>query len=84
MNKTTCQFPVFTIKIDFQNMSVSGDVRFENILNSLHGDFTAEMPSRNPCLLWNGVFYEECVEEFQVFTIKIDFRNMFASGKVRF
>ena len=54
-------------------MSASRKVRFENILNSLHDDFTAKMLPRDPCLLWNGVFYEECVEEFQVFIIKIDF-----------
>ena len=29
-------------------------------------------------------FYKECAEEFQVFTIKIDFQNMFATGGVRF
>ena len=80
MNKTTFQFPVFTIKIDFRNMSASG----KNVLTSLHGTLTAKMPPRDPSLLWNRVFYKEWVEEFQVFTIKIDFRNMFASGEVRF
>ena len=54
-------------------MSASGEVRFEKNLNSLHG----------PSLPWNGVFYKEWVES-QVFTIKIDFRNMFASGEVKF
>ena len=65
-------------------MSVSGEVIFENTLNSLHSAFTAKKPPHNPSLPWNGVFYKEWVEEFQVFTIKIDFRNMIASGKVRF
>ena len=84
MNKTTCQFPVFTIKIDFQNMSASGEIRFENSLNSFHGRFTAKTLPHDPSLLWNGVFYKEWVEEFQVFTIKINFQNIFASGEVRF
>ena len=52
-------------------MFESGEIRFENSLNSLYGVFTAKMPPRNPSLPWNGVFYEECVEEFQVFTIKM-------------
>ena len=65
-------------------MSASGKVRFENRMNSLHGTFNAKTPLRDPILPWNGVFYKECVEEFQVFTIKIEFRNMFASGEVRF
>ena len=65
-------------------MSASGKDRFENSLNSLHGTFTAKTPPHDPNLPWNGVFYKECVEEFQVFTIKIDFQNMFASGEVRF
>ena len=65
-------------------MSASGEVRFANSLNSLHGAFTAKTPPRDPILPWNDVFYKECVEEFQVFTIKIDFRNIFASGEVKF
>ena len=54
-------------------MPGSGKVRFENSLNSLHGAFTAKTPPHDPSLSWNDVFYKECVEEFQVFTIKIDF-----------
>ena len=85
MNKTTCQFPVFTIKIDFQNMPASSKVRFENSLNSLHSTFAAKTSSHTSNVMpWNEVFYKEWVEEFQAFTIKIDFRNMFASVEVRF
>ena len=65
-------------------MSASREVRLENCVNSLHGAFTAKTPPHDPSLPWNGVFYKECVEEFEVFTIKMDFRNMFASGEVRF
>ena len=54
-------------------MSANGEVRFENSLNSLHGTFTAKTSPRDPSLPWNGVFYKEWVEEFQVFAIKIDF-----------
>ena len=75
---------MFTIKIDFQNMSASSKVRFENSLNSLHSAFAAKTSSHDPSLPWNEVFYKEWVEEFQAFTIKIDFRNMFASLEVRF
>ena len=64
-------------------MSASGKVRFENNPNSF-AVFTAKTLPRDPILPWNGVFYKECVEEFQVYTIKIGFRNMFANGKVRF
>ena len=75
---------MLTIKIDITNMSANREVRFENSLNSLHGAFSAKTLSRDPSLPWNGVFYKKCVEEFQVFAIKIDFRKMFASGEVRF
>ena len=64
-------------------MSVSGEVRFEYSLNSLHDAFTAKTRAIQVCLEM-GIFYKECVEEFQVFPIKIVFRNMFASDKVRF
>ena len=64
---------MFTIKIGIPNMSASGEVRFENNLNSLHGTFIVKTLLRDPSLPWNDVFYKECVEEFQVFTIKIDF-----------
>ena len=49
MDKTTSQFPVFTIEIDFRNMSASGEVRFENSLNSLHGTFTAKTHAIQIC-----------------------------------
>ena len=65
-------------------MSAGGKIRFENSPNSLHGAFTAKRPPRDPILPLNGVFYKVCVEEFQIFTTKIDFQNMFASGEVRF
>ena len=65
-------------------MSASGKDRFENSLNSLHGIFTVKTPRQDPSLPQNNVFYKECVEEFQVFSIKIDFRNMFARGEVDF
>ena len=54
-------------------MFVRGDVRFVNSLKSLHCAFTAKMSPHDPSLPWNGVFYKEQVDEFQVFTIKIDF-----------
>ena len=67
------EFQVFTIKIDFRNMFASGEVRFENSLNSLHGAFTVKTPPRDPSLPWNKVFYKKWVEEFHMFAIKIDF-----------
>ena len=57
MRKTTCQFPVFTIKTYFRNVSASGEVRFENSLNSLHGAFTSKTPAQDPSLPWNGVYF---------------------------
>ena len=48
---------MFTIKIDIPNMSASGEVRFENSLNSLHGPFTAKTPPHDPNLPWNAVYF---------------------------
>ena len=55
MNKTTRKFPAFTNKIDFRNMSASGEVRFENNLNSLQGNFTLKMLPHDLCLLCSEV-----------------------------
>ena len=66
---------MFSIKIDIPNMSGNSEIRFEYSLNSLHGAFTAKTPPRDPSLPWNGAFYKECVEEFQIFTIKIDYKK---------
>ena len=82
MNETT-NFQCLLLKLTSQ-ICPSGEVRFENSLNSMDGVFTAKTPPREPSFPWNGVFYKKRVEEFQAFTINIDFRNMFASGEVRF
>ena len=50
------EFQVFTIKIDFQNMFVSGEVRFLNSLNSLHV-FTTKKLLHDPSLPLNGVYF---------------------------
>ena len=57
VNEWDYQFPVFIIKIDIPNMSASGEVRFENSLNSLHGAFTAKTLLHDPSLPWNGVYF---------------------------
>ena len=84
VNKSICEFPVFTIKIDFRNMSASGEVRFENSLYLLQGTFTAKTQQHSRSLPCNGIFSKERIEEFQVFSIQIYFWNMLVSVKVRF
>ena len=75
---------MFKIKTDIPNMPETGKVKFENSLHSLYGTFNEKTLLYDPCLNWNGVFYNERVEKFQVFTNKINFPNTFASDEVRF
>ena len=56
VNEWDYKFPVFTIQIDIPNMSASGEVRFENSLNSLL-EFTAKKLPYDPSLPWNGIYF---------------------------
>lgn len=53
---------MFTVKIDLENMSESGKVKFKNVITLL-GSITAKISLRFPSWYWNRYFFKDMTEK---------------------